>query len=614
MSEANALMSERKEYEPRPDDIFIQPIPPEREQFIKKVQSAFVNKLVSLAFADDTLIFDFAIFEMIQGSNLRITVTSSQFYIKTLTEDRVPDGFSKFISRTRPIALDNERNLSADLMRRSIIEVCRGGKPLIEFINMRTDERLHPKLKTLITKTMRYAVGIPIFMRRQPIGVLWGIRRKPLTEERKKEVTSQMHSLAHGIEIILSEEMDGDRDAYFARRKIDKIDTYATVQNVLYTRVPGQDVPVKSQISYSYRYNTRFRQDTSFIIPTSNGFAISLKRFLPENINDRKMNILMIPGFFCNRSLLDRLAREMALKYGYRVFTLDMRGRSKYTLPKRGLQRLVWSVDDYIWEDFPAAIRWIQEHHPQDRIAVMGHSMGGMIPQFYASSYENCRTLCRRHDLIDVDGLLAGIVSITSPSYINLAFNNPWIEMLSEGVRIMSNTSLMQPAFKIFSLTMENALGTVDLNRFFKFLHNISSSIRAMSFDVGRWPTIKDFIGYPEITPPEWYYFMEDVFCEESVRVIMQFLRSQNHGGAFKSFDGRLNYTMAQEKLKIPLMSVVGTLDTLAPPETVMHTQQLARSPKNKVIEFEQGHLGIITHLPTVRKIAAAAHDWFAEI
>lgn len=603
-----------KAYFPESDEIYILPIPPERDEFIQKVQTAFVNKMVSLTFSNDELIFDFAIFEKVQGRNLKITASSSQYYIKTLTNNQAPEGFRRFLAKTRPIDLDHERNLSAQIMRQSILEMKQGRKPLVEYIDMRNDPRLHPKLRKLVTKTMRYAMGTPLFMRGQPIGMLWGIRRKALSLAQKKEVEQQLHSLREGIEIILVEEMDSERDAYFARRKIDKIDTLSTLETLLYTRYPGQTIPVKSQFRYSYRYQAHFRQDTSFIVPTSQGFSISLKRFLPEKLNGRNLTILMIPGFFCNRSLMDRIAREMALRFGYRVFTLDMRGRSKFTLPKTGITRLLWSVDDYIWDDFPKALRWLRENYPEDRVVVLGHSMGGMIPQFYASAREFCQELCQREDLPDPDGLIAGIVAITSPSYINLKFSNQWLEILFRYLRDLGQNRVLNPAFRLFSLGLESAVGTIDLNSFFNFLHKMSQTIRNLSFDIGKLPTIKDFIGYPQITPPEWYFFMEDVFCEESIRVIIQFLSSMTEEGAFRSLDGRINYTLAQEKLKIPLLSVIGTLDTLAPPHTVLHTQNLARSPKNKILEFEQGHLGIITHPPTVRAIAEATHDWLSDV
>lgn len=111
------------------------------------------------------------------------------------------------------------------------------------------------------------------------------------------------------------------------------------------------------------------------IIPTSKGYAVSLKQFTPEKLNSSNKNILMIPGFFCRRSVMDKLAKEMALRYGFRVLTMDMRGRSKQTMPKNG-KKEGWTVDDYIQSDFPEVLRWIRRQYPTERTVVVGHSMG----------------------------------------------------------------------------------------------------------------------------------------------------------------------------------------------------------------------------------------------
>ena len=601
---------------PEVNDIFISPLNAELTEYLKKVQFAFVNKLVSMTFQDETACFMFGIYEMIQGKNLRITASSSQYYIKSLADkSKIPAGFEEFLARTRPIALSHEKNLSANLIRKSIFDYSHGKKPHVEFVNIQTDTRLHPKLKTLMSRTMRYAVGIPLFVKNQPIGTLWGVRRRPLSESQKEEIADQMISLAQGINIIVSEELEAEKDDYFTRRKIEKYDTNSTVEHIFYTRGARQKLPIKSYIAYSNVYKSRFRQDTNYIVATGVGYNISMKRYLPEVQNTTNKVILMIPGFFCNRSLLDRAAREMALKYGYTCLTLDMRGRSKYTVPNRLIKGYSWSVDDYIWEDFPAALRWIRESYPGREVVVMGHSMGGMIPQFYSSSFDAYTRIYRRYDLIRPDEILAGIISITSPSYVNLRWSNNIMKFATEGARILNNSILLEPLFKMLSFSVASAIGTIDLNKFFSFLHNVSESMRSMSFDVGRtMPSIKDFIGYEQITPPEWYFLMEDVFCEESVRVIIQFVRAQLSAEAFKSYDLKINYTEGQRNLHTPLFSIVGTKDTLAPPETVKHGFDLARSEKNAISEYPQGHLGIITHPETIRGIAKEADAWIKSL
>lgn len=600
---------------PEASDIYISPLYMELANFISKVQFAFVNKLVSMTFADRKAVFMFGIFEMIQGRSLKITASSSQYYIKQLTDkSAIPSGFENFVARTKPISMNHEKNLSANLIRQCIFDHSHGIAPKVEFIHFATDDRLHPKIKRLISRTMRHAVGIPLFVKNQPIGTLWGIRRRPLNNEQKEEVSRQMISLAEGINIILSEEMENEKDDYSARRKIEKYDTHSCIEHIFYTRGYRQKYPIKSYIAYSNIYKTRFRQDTNYIVPTGVGYNISMKRFLPEELNDTKKIILMIPGFFNNRSLMDRMAREMAQRYGYTCLTLDMRGRSKHTVPNKIIKGYSWSVDDYIWEDFPAALRWIRDSYPDHSVIALGHSMGGMIPRFYASSFESYIRQYRRYDLVHPDEILAGIISITSPSYLNLKWNNSLLDIATEGARLLNNSMILDPLFKVLTFSVASTIGTIDLKKFFAFLHNVSNSMRNISFDMAKVPTLKDFIGYDQITPPEWYFFMEDVFCEESVRVIVQFFRSQLSQDSFKSYDQKINYTENQSNLDIPLFSILGAKDALATPETVKHGFSLARSKKKRLSSYDQGHLGIITDPETIKGIGKESDEWIRSL
>ena len=139
--------------------------------------------------------------------------------------------------------------------------------------------------------------------------------------------------------------------------------------------------------------------------------------------------------------------------------------------------------------------------------------------------------------------------------------------------------------------------------------------MRFLSFNFHRnIPTIKDFIGYPQITPPEWYFLMEDVFCEESIKVMYQFLRSQLNDNSFLSYDGKLNYSEDQKNITLPIYSIIGTKDTLAPPESIQHHIEMIQSENNKRAEFDQGHIGMIMHPKTVRKICETAHEWIGTL
>lgn len=598
-------------YEPGPGFLYIPPIPRSRFDFLSQVQSAFVNKVVSFTFPDFSHCFDYSVFEIIDGHYMRVTASSSRFQLRELAEHKGVEVFKKFISRTRPLAIGHEKNLSAQMMRQSLYNIAHDLPPMVEFLHIASEERLHGAMKRLAPKGVRYAVGIPIIIDRKPVGVLWGIHRRSFSADQRRDVRQQMISLSRSIDFIISEELVEGADAYSARRKIEKHDPTANLETLVYTHVPDQEKPVKSMVLYSNRYSEKYRQDTNYIVPTVKGYNISLKRYLPEHLNGQDRILLMLPGFFCNRSIMDRLAKEMALEHGYPVFTLDVRGRSKETLPNKIFNNYHWSVDNYIWEDFPAALQWLKATHPGKKIVVFGHSMGGLIPLFYSAAYDKHGKKRSGELAIKPESMIDGIVSITSPIYIRIAAENAWFNMFRSSAKMLTGNALADPIMRMVNFTLTSTLGGIDLNKFFTFLNSISASIRTVSFDVTyRLPTIKEFIGYEQITPPEWYFMMEDVFCEESMLVISQFIRSLIDGDNFMSIDKEINYTLECNELEIPHFTVVGTVDEIAPPDTVRQGHLAGKSPKNRIAEYKQGHLGIITHPETVKQIAIDTDEW----
>ena len=83
---------------------------------------------------------------------------------------------------------------------------------------------------------------------------------------------------------------------------------------------------------------------------------------------------------------------------------------------------------------------------------------------------------------------------------------------------------------------------------------------------------------------------------------------------SFLSFDGKINYTERQKNFKLPIYAVIGSVDALVPPENIEDGLALIQSTNKKVSIYEQGHLGIIFHPPTVKELAKNAHEWILEL
>lgn len=599
-----------------PDDIFIFPVPDYTYKFLEKVWSAFVNKLVALTFTNNQPMFNYAVFEAIQDKNLKIVSSATHFKMKEIATRIGLKDIQEFINRALPVSIQDQENLSANFIREAIISVETKKRPEVVFSSLK-DEKIHPNLRHLLSGTMNYAAGIPLFVKGNPIGMIWGIRRDRMTDEQREEVREQLSSLYDVVDFVVAREMDNKADPYIAKKNIEKADLHSYAKHLYYTRTSGQVHPVTSIIFDCHTYNCSYRLDASYIIPSSNGFSVSLKRFEPEKTNDTGKILLLIPGFFCRRSVMDKVAREMALKYGYRVFSMDMRGRSRQTLPYNGIKE-GWTIDDFIQEDFPAVLNWIRESFPKEKIVVMGHSMGGMIPRYYASAYETfvAKYPQTKVPLPDPKEAISGIISVTSPNFVSVGTNIPGMNAIKTGLSLLPTKSISDFIFDLTTFSLQSTLPTVDLNKFFKFLLGLHSSLRTVSFELStKVVNLRDFVGYRQISPPEWYFLIEDIFCEESTKVILQFIRSQlSKDHAFFSFDGSINYTELQKNFELPIYSVLGTLDKIVPVDSVEEELKALPSKNNQIVKFDQGHLGILFHMPTVREMCAGFHDWIQKL
>ena len=605
---------------PCEDSIYIPPVEEKTYLFLSRIWTAFVTKMVTISFNENDYCFEHSLFEVIQNKYLKIEAVGSQIEMDKTSKRKVPKDFSIFIKKSKRSLLSSRAYITSNLLREAIIRVSNGERPKISIIDCRNDPKVHPELKKILPKNMNYAVGTAIFIKGNPVGFLWGIRQDPLTLMQKNLLISRLHSLASGISTIVSLELDRKTDDFWnVRRTIEKIDLNSVVLSMFYTKREGQVIPIRSIVGRSLLYRTRYRLDASFLVPTSRGFSISLKRFLPDKMNRSRKTLLMIPGLFCNRTIMDQLAREMSLHYGYKVISLDVRGRSKYTLPRTSFVE-AWSIDNLICEDFPTAINWIRNQYPEDKIVVMGHSMGSIIPRFYTAAYEQIKKTMKFFALPDPYQLIAGIVSIASPDYIKLMSDTPGFKIVQKGVAMVRNNRIFSTFIGPFinwviSFSVPVIKPTINLKNFFIIMNDIHKSMRRLLYDIHhKLITLKDFIGYDEITPPEMYLLMEGIFCEESTKVFIQFIRSELSSKGLYSFDGSINYTECLRKLKMPIFFIAGTRDALVPIETMIFGYQAALSDKKEFRQFDQGHLGIIYHPPTVREIAKSTHEWIMKL
>jgi polyhydroxyalkanoate synthase len=111
---------------------------------------------------------------------------------------------------------------------------------------------------------------------------------------------------------------------------------------------------------------------------TEDGATLGLHRFPGDG-----PPILLVHGLSSNHRSFDLAGRGLAWDLhgaGHDVWMLDLRGRED-SKPPPGPPR--WTLDDYGRYDIAAAIEYIRTSTGHDKVAYVGHSMGGMVLAVY---------------------------------------------------------------------------------------------------------------------------------------------------------------------------------------------------------------------------------------
>lgn len=610
------LILSKRNFKPDYEDIYLQSPGDSLSAFILQIQDSFTRLLTHVVSYDEKPYFSYTIFESLKDSELKISSIINRSAMFRIAQDRTPEYLQQILKEAEGVPVSNWNNPSVRVLKKANAYSQRNEDPTqaIEFLELDNKEELPVHIKQLIRTRMKSAVGIPIFVGKQPVGVLWGASNFKYDSAVKKDLKERLGSLMKAISDILRLELDIAKGDHASIQKvIESLDTFCRYDSIVLTNCSNSINPPRTVLGFSYQYNTKFRTDSNYVLPTNNGFAISLKRYVPEKVADKSTVLLMIPGFFCNRILMDALAKEMAYKYHYTVFTLDVRGRSSYTVVNNSASS--WTIDDYINYDFPIALQWLYDQYPDSKFVIYGHSMGGMIPRFYTCIYDKLKQNEHIVVLPDPRERIKAVVTISSPTYINVQSNLTGFNFIKKTVKILGKSAVSQTIISLISMTISTGLPVISLNQFFQFLHNLGEPVKDLIFNVGtKTNTINDFIGYPEITPPEFQLFLEDIFCKESIYGIQQFLKGQISDSGFMSFDETINYTEELKKFDLPLFTVSGSIDTIAPPETVLCVNDIVSSKIKETRSFPQGHLGIIVHPPTVKQIASDTQEWIKSL
>ena len=228
---------------------------------------------------------------------------------------------------------------------------------------------------------------------------------------------------------------------------------------------------------------------------------------------------------------------------GFDTYAVDLRGAGQSQRAPKGA-RFHASVDDHVQLDVPAVLEVALRKAGATRALWVGHSLGGLVGLASAD---------HQH--------LAGLVTIGSPVYFSSlqartrfalklghVFAYPRRIHLDVLARLALPLAGMAPAY--FTEGMLNA-------------RNVDGRVQRTSL--------------AQMISPIWR------------GVLVQMADWVTHD-ALRSMDGKIDYRERIAKMKVPLLTIGGALDRLAPLDVVQKAHALAGSPdKTLLIEWPEG-------------------------
>lgn len=132
------------------------------------------------------------------------------------------------------------------------------------------------------------------------------------------------------------------------------------------------------------------RDESPVQMPAADGFTLFGTLFQPAAQTARSALVIINCATGVKAAYYARYARFLAT-HGFSVLTYDYRGIGA----SRPATLKGFRAAKYDWGnlDFEGVLRWAMQRFPQVRIAVVGHSIGGVVPGFAASSHRIERML-----------------------------------------------------------------------------------------------------------------------------------------------------------------------------------------------------------------------------
>ncbi len=313
-------------------------------------------------------------------------------------------------------------------------------------------------------------------------------------------------------------------------------------------------------------------------ITTQDGAQIALHRHRNEG-----PPVLVIHGISSNHRFWDLTAghsiAEALVDDGFDPWLLDLRGHGDALRTETGArQHFGWTIDDYAEFDVSAAMAHIQRTTGHSKVALIGHSLGGMVAAMYAT--------------IHGDEAVAALVTVASPVVFPDGDFQTWLHQTLSAIGTVPR-SIPTPAVARFMAGWHPAL-----------------------------PVQGDAVLFNHRNMAE---HMQQTMLRRVVSPTTQGELQQLHrmlkAGRLVSADGRRDYSAQLSDLTVPLLAIGGGGDRIAPKQRILPWATATGSEDVTVLmadtasgfAADYGHLDLVLGPAAPREVLQPIVAWLSE-
>ncbi|MCB9556070.1 MAG: alpha/beta fold hydrolase [Deltaproteobacteria bacterium] len=287
---------------------------------------------------------------------------------------------------------------------------------------------------------------------------------------------------------------------------------------------------------------------------TSDGWKLALYHYRASGEPRRCGPVMLCHGLGANRYNLAAPSREINLAdylsdRGHDVWVVELRGAGRSRPPHWPLRRRKsFDFDDYVQRDAPALIRTVLDFTGATSLHWVGHSMGGMIA--YAA-------------MVHFDSrAFRSLVAIAAPTFTDI--QNPWLDM----------ALYARPLLKVVRFLPQRPagyLGAVFPRTATHFLGQLVANAEQMD-------------------PEHVRRLAPRVLSDLPVGLLSQLAGWYDGSQGFSQRDGLMRYWDHLDRVRAPLLAVVGGVDRLTPPLDLKAAFERAGSEDKELLVVDRAH------------------------